>query len=239
MSSPARRLDTRRGLETPEGVRLELRPAGPVARFAAFGIDFFIRSVVYIILANVSAVMGRFGIGMLLIAVFLLEWFYPVVFELSLAGATPGKRAMGIAVVEDNGLPVSVGASITRNLLRFVDFLPVLYGFGVLSMLLTADFKRLGDLAAGTQVVYREKNSVIRKLPDAVPLAVERPLTVETQLALIGLAERSPRLTEERLDELLELAVRASGRRDAPIAQASMRQRVFGMAQWLMGKRDA
>ena len=192
-----------------------------MARFAAFGIDFFIRSIVYTILANVSALMGNFGFGILLIAVFLLEWFYPVVFELSLAGATPGKRAMGIAVVEDNGLPVSVGASITRNLLRFVDFLPVFYGFGILSMLLTADFKRLGDLAAGTQVVYREKSSVVRKLPDAVPLAVERPLTVETQLALIGLAERSPRLTEERLDELLELAVRASGRRDAPIAAAA------------------
>jgi len=232
-------LDTRRGVETPEGVKLEMRPAGPVPRFAAFGIDIFIRSIVYMILGPLTAMVGNFGTGLFLILLFLIEWFYPVVFELSLAGATPGKRIMGIAVVEDNGLPVSVGASITRNLLRFVDFLPVMYGFGILSMLLTADFKRLGDLAAGTQVVYREKKTVTRKLPDAAPLALERPLAVETQLALIGLAERSPRLTEERLDELLVLAVRASGRQDAPAAQAGMRQRVFGMAQWLMGKRGA
>ena len=54
---------------------------------------------------------------------FLLEWFYLVVFELSLAGATPGKRVMGIAVVMDNGLPVNdTAASITRNLLRAADF---------------------------------------------------------------------------------------------------------------------
>lgn len=232
-------LDTRRGVETPEGVRLEMRPAGPVPRFAAFAIDLIIRGVVYLILAQLFSLVGNFGVGLFLIVLFLIEWFYPVVFELSLSGATPGKRIMGIAVVEDNGLPVSIGASITRNLLRFVDFLPVLYGFGILSMLLTADFKRLGDLAAGTQVVYREKRTSLRQLPDAVPLAVDRPLAVETQLALIGLAERSPRLTAERLDELLELAVRASGRQDAPAAQAGMRQRVFGMAQWLMGRRQA
>ena len=232
-------LDTRRGVETPEGVRLEMRPAGPVPRFAAFAIDLFIRMVVYMILGPIAAAIGNFGTGLFLISLFLIEWFYPVVFELSLSCATPGKRIMGIAVVEDNGLPVSVGASITRNLLRFVDFLPVMYGFGILSMLLTADFKRLGDLAAGTQVVYREKRVTARKLPDATPLALDRPLAVETQLALIGLAERSTRLTDERMDELLELAVRASGRNDAPAAQAGMRQRVFGMAQWLMGKRGA
>ena len=230
-------LDTRRGVETPEGVRLEMRPAGPVPRFAAFGVDLFIRTIVYMFLGPVLAAIGNFGSGLFLILLFLIEWFYPVLFELSLSGATPGKRIMGIAVVEDNGLPVSVGASITRNLLRFVDFLPVMYGFGILSMLLTADFKRLGDLAAGTQVIYREKRTATRKLPEAVPLALERPLAVETQLALIGLAERSPRLTDERLDELLELAVRASGRTKAPSAQAGMRQRVFGMAQWLMGRR--
>jgi uncharacterized RDD family membrane protein YckC len=230
-------LDTRRGIETPEGVKIELRPAGPVPRFAAFALDFFIRAVVYIILAQFMALAGNFGMGLMMIAVFLMEWFYPVFFELSLAGATPGKRVMGIAVVEDSGLPVSWGASITRNLLRFVDFLPLMYGFGILSILMTADFKRLGDLAAGTQVVYREKRVASRKLPDAPPHAIARPLAMETQLALISLAERSPRLTQERLDELMELAARVDGRAAAGAVAGSLRMRVFGMAQWLMGRR--
>ena len=232
------RLDTRRSIETPEGVRLELRPAGPVPRFAAFAIDLGIRLIVYAILGYLASLVGNFGTGLFLIALFLLEWFYPVVFELSLAGATPGKSVMGIAVVQDSGLPVSVGASITRNLLRFVDFLPLLYGFGILSMLLTSDFKRLGDLAAGTIVVYREKRAVIRKLPEATPVAPDRPLAAETQLALIALAERSPRLTVERLDELLALAVKASDVVPSN-ARGGMRQRVFGLAQWLMGRRQA
>lgn len=236
LASKPQRLDTRRGIETPEGVQLELRPAGPVPRFGAFAIDLGIRLVVYMILAQVMAIAGRFGIGMFLISLFLLEWFYPVVFELSLAGATPGKRVMGIAVVEDNGLPVSLGASVTRNLLRFVDFLPVMYGFGLMSMMLNADFKRLGDLAAGTQVVYREKRLGARQLPEAAPHALSRPLAVETQLALIGLAERSPRLTAERLDELLALAARAIGDTSGG-RPGSMRQQIFGVAQWLMGRR--
>ena len=226
-------LDTRRGVETPEGVTLELRPAGPVVRFAAFAIDLMIRFVVYLILAQVLAFSGAFGMGIFLVFVFLLEWFYPVAFEMSLGGATPGKRAMGITVVEDNGLPVSLGSSVTRNLLRFADFLPVMYGFGVLSMLLNADFKRLGDLAAGTQVVYQDKQRKARALPDAAPIAPDRPLSIDVQQATIALAERSMRLTPERVDELILLAEQAAWKR--PVLDA--RGRVFGLAQWLMGKR--
>jgi uncharacterized RDD family membrane protein YckC len=226
-------LDTRSGIETPEGVMLELCPAGPVVRFSAFAIDFLIRGVVYMILIQVLSLTGGMGMGLIAITVFLLEWFYPVFFEVSLGGATPGKRAMGITVVEDSGLPVSFGASVTRNLLRVADFLPLLYGFGIASMLLTHNFKRLGDLAAGTQVVYRERRTARRALPDAEPVAPQRIPNSEVQLALIALADRSGRLTEERFDELAELARQASGigaRRD-------IREHIFGVAQWLIGKR--
>lgn len=229
-------LDTHRGIETPEGVKLALRPAGLVPRFAAFAIDFGIRATIYLIAAQIAAIGGSMGLGLLLIAIFLLEWFYPVFFEVGLTGATPGKRVMGIAVVLDSGLPVTWGASVTRNLLRFADFLPLLYGFGILSMLSTAQFKRLGDLAAGTLVIYREKKTAARKLPEAPPVQIDAPLEVEAQLALISLAERSTRLTPERLDELVDLAMRLqAGSR--PIEPSARRNRVFGMAQWLMGRR--
>jgi hypothetical protein len=185
------------------------------------------------ILAQVLALSGEMGIGFLLVLVFLLEWFYPVFFEIGLHGATPGKRVIGIVVVEDSGLPVSLGASVTRNILRFADFLPFFYGFGVLSILLTSDFKRLGDLAAGTLVVYQDKQGKIRALPAAEPLPPELALSMDIQLATIALAERSPRLTPERLDELALLAERAAWKR--PVLD--VRQRVFGLAQWLMGNR--
>ena len=230
-------LDTRRGVETPEGVILDVRPAGPVPRFGAFAIDLLIRGVIYMVLATVLSAGGKFGTGVLLILLFLIEWFYPVLFELRFGGATPGKRAMGIAVVEDSGLPVSAGASVTRNLLRVADFLPMFYGFGVMSILLTRDFKRLGDLAAGTLVVYREKSAAsLRAVPDAAPVAPERMPNSEVQNALIALAARSPRLTVERFDELVELAEQAvegpRGRR-----WPDPRRRVFALANWLLGKR--
>ena len=60
-----------------------------------------------------------------LILFFALEWFYPVAFELTPSGATPGKRAFGLKVVMDNGLPVTPAASLTRNLLRVGRLSPV------------------------------------------------------------------------------------------------------------------
>ncbi len=99
---------------------------------------------------------------MYLIVAFLLEWLYPVAFELTRWGATPGKRALGLKVVMDNGLPVTPAASLTRNLLRVADFLPFLYGFATVCLLTRRDFKRLGDLAAATLVVYQPPE--VRKL---------------------------------------------------------------------------
>lgn len=226
------RLDTKSGVETPEGVALELAPAGLVARFSAFAIDFGIRGAVYFVVLQIAAVTGNVGIGAALVIMFLLEWFYPVAFELLMDGATPGKRVAGIAVVEDNGLPVSVGASVVRNLLRVADFLPLFYGFGVLSMLIHPQFKRLGDLAAGTQVVYRSKAAKLRPIPEADALPPPAPLSVESQHAVIAFAERSAAMTAERRAELAEITSARLGKAGEPIER-----RLFGMAQWLMGRR--
>ena len=45
----------------------------------------------------------------------------------------------------DNGLPVTPAAAIARNLLRTADFLPFLYAFAIVAMLMRRDCKRLGD----------------------------------------------------------------------------------------------
>ena len=92
-----RRLDTIRHVETPEGVQLELRVAGPVVRAAAFTVDQIFRVVFYSV---ASAFLGssEFGQGLFLLVLFAAEWFYPVTFEVLTDGMTPGKRIMGIAV---------------------------------------------------------------------------------------------------------------------------------------------
>ena len=119
--------------ETPEGILLELRPAGINPRLYAFLLDWGIRLAVLYVIAIAATFFQGLGVAFWLIVIFLAEWFYPVVFELSPSGATPGKRVFGLKVVMDSGLPVTVAASVTRNLLRFADFLPFGYGFAIIS----------------------------------------------------------------------------------------------------------
>ncbi len=118
-------LDTVVTAETPEGILLELRPAGLSARFYAFVLDWAIRLAILYAAALAVAMMGGIGIAFWFILLFALEWFYPVAFELTASGATPGKRVFRLKVVMDNGLPVTPAASLTRNLLRVGRLSPV------------------------------------------------------------------------------------------------------------------
>jgi uncharacterized RDD family membrane protein YckC len=228
-------LDTVVSAETPEGIAIELRPAGLSSRCYAYLLDLLIRFGLLYAIFIAATMMGGFGIGLALILMFLFEWFYPVVFELSRWGATPGKRTLGLKVVMDNGLPITPAASFTRNLLRAADFLPALYGFAIISMLMRRDFKRLGDLAANTLVVYRAPPSAKIAASDIEPLAPAVALSPAEQTAVVTLAERAPRLTPERLDELAAIAAWVSG--DAGRSGPEVTRRVLAVAQWLLGKR--
>jgi uncharacterized RDD family membrane protein YckC len=170
---------------------------------------------------------GGIGVALNIILFFALEWLYPVAFELTRWGATPGKRSLGLRVIMDNGL--------TRNLLRAADFLPLLYGFAVVSMLLRRDSKRLGDLAAATLVVYQPRPAA--RIPDneIAPLAPAITLTPRDQAAVIALAARAPRLTAARVDELAALAGAVSG--NAGQSGPEVSRRVLGVAQWFLGRR--
>jgi uncharacterized RDD family membrane protein YckC len=228
-------LDSVVAAETPEGILLELRPAGLSARFCAFIIDWLIRIAVLYAAVFVTGIFGGLGVAFWLILWFVLDWFYPVAFELGRTGATPGKRAMDLKVVMDNGLPVTPAASLLRNLLRVADFLPFGFGFAIISMLLRSDGKRLGDLAAATLVVHMPRPAPKATLEMVTPLAPSRRLSTRDQAAVISLAARAPTLTVERLDELSAIARPVQG--DEPREPAEVTRRVLGVAQWLLGRR--
>jgi uncharacterized RDD family membrane protein YckC len=229
-------LDTVVSAETPEGILLELRPAGLTARFYAFAIDWIVRIALLYGTGVVTSFAGGLGMAFWIIVLFGLEWLYPVVFELSPAGATPGKRIFGLKVVMDNGLPVTAAASVTRNLLRAADFLPFFYGFAIVSVLVRRDAKRLGDIAAATLVVHERR--AVSRMPtsELAPVAPARALAAEDQAAVIALAARANTLTPERLDELAALAGVVSG--NGGQSGAVVTQRVLGVAQWLLGRRS-
>ena len=228
-------LDTVVAAETPEGIILELHPAGLPARCYAFVLDWLIRLVILYGCAIVARFLGGIGIAFWIVLLFVLEWFYPIAFELGRLGATPGKKAFGLKVVMDNGLPITPAASFTRNLLRAADFLPFGYGFAIVSMLLRQDCKRLGDIGAATLVVHQAQAAPRITLQKVEPVAPVRPIPPRDQAALVALAARAPTLTGERLDELAAIAAAVSG--DQGHAGSAVTHRVLGVAQWLMGRR--
>jgi uncharacterized RDD family membrane protein YckC len=227
-------LDTAREIPTPEGIELTLRLAGPVARALAWAVDLLLRIAAFGVLSIPLGVLGKIGIGISLVLWFGLEWLYPTAFEVYGGGATPGKRALGLMVLHFDGTPVALPASLTRNLLRAVDFLPFLYGFGLLSMVLSRDFQRLGDIAGGTLVVYRETGFQHGAIPLAVPLPPPMPLSALQQRTLLDLAARSQVLTPERAQELAALAPRLTGGR----GEAAALGRVLSIANYLIGRRS-
>lgn len=233
---PRNVLDTIVSAETPEGILLELRPAGLIVRLYAFLVDWVIRLGVLYGAATIAAVLGGLGMAFWILLLFALEWFYPVAFELGPLGASPGKRVFGLKVVMDNGLPVTPAASFARNLLRVADFLPFFYSFAIVSMLVRRDYKRLGDIAAGTLVVHESPALSKITLADVKPVAPVRMLTPQDQAAIVALAARAPRLTVERLDELAALAASVSG--DTGRSGPAVTRRVLGVANWLMGRRS-
>ncbi|MDZ4133717.1 MAG: RDD family protein, partial [Dethiobacteria bacterium] len=85
---------------------------------------------------------------------YLLSFLYYILME-AFMGGTVGKLALGMRVELEDGSPITIGASIIRNLLRFVDFLPFAYILGMI-MISTSPLKqRLGDRVAKTVVIKK------------------------------------------------------------------------------------
>jgi len=227
-------LDTTRRVATPEGIELTLHLAGPVPRALAWAIDLAIRIAIVFAIWFPAMQLGRAGLGVVLLAMFFVEWLLPAWFEAAWRGQTPGKRLMGIMVLNDDGTPVRWPAALTRNLLRAADFLPLFYGLGLVAMLMSRDFKRLGDLAAGTVVVYQlERRAVAKKIPEAPAVVPPIALQLAEQRALLELAERSATLTKERVEELAELPTPLVANLDGTRAAA----RLIGMANYIAGRQ--
>src|SRR5262245_54568432 len=141
--------------------------AGIGSRFLAALIDTLLigalQIVVYmIVLVFIGATLEQNGLsslsawvvgGLVLISFFLL-WGYYIFFELLWNGQTPGKRVVGLRVIKTDGRPITAVESLVRNLVRLVDFMPTSYGVGIVTMFITEQSQRLGDMAAGTLVIF-------------------------------------------------------------------------------------
>jgi uncharacterized RDD family membrane protein YckC len=237
----AARADTLQSVELADGVEIQLRVAGPAVRSMAYMIDLLIRIGIDIgvAIAAFTLLPGVIGeemtTGLMLLFMFFMEWFYNVIFEAGAKGATPGQRSMKLRVMSVTGGPVSLAQAVMRNFLRVVDFMPGLYLTGIVCMLFTKRFQRLGDLVANTVMTYAEVPPV--PTPNVEIRAERRApaqvLTREEQAALLQFLERAPLWADERRIELAALA--------QPLTQAvgvEGLRRLCGMAMWLQDPED-
>ena len=157
--------------DTPENVVFGYQVAGIGSRFLAALVDtilivilqLIVNLTLVFIVANISGesllASGDSGDITTLAAIFGLLgfaflWGYYIFFELLWNGQSPGKRWVGLRVISEDGTPIDIAGALIRNLVRIVDFLPLYYGVGVITMFANRQSRRLGDLAAGTLVVY-------------------------------------------------------------------------------------
>ena len=189
---------------SPEKTIITYRLAGVGSRVLAHLLDLLIILCVdYALAALIIAIIGEIDtfiaqavVGFTLIAGFFL---YFILFEGLWNGQTLGKKAIGVRVRMANGLPVTFGAALGRNLMRPAD---LLYFTGILAMFSTPRSQRLGDLVTGTIVIHDK-----RALPYFTPaphvagihpleshVGDLRGMTIEEYNALRRFADRFPEL---------------------------------------------
>ncbi len=157
-------------IHTPEGVVFSLRLAGPVTRFLSWLIDFFCIIVISTTLFNVIGILKPISNDLVaalsILSFFLVSIGYSIFLEWFWNGQTFGKRLLHLRVMDIQGLHLKFSQIVIRNLLRFIDSLPLLYMVGGISTLLTHKAQRIGDLAANTIVVWHQET----KKPDFTQL---------------------------------------------------------------------
>ena len=155
-------------VETPEQIDIKFQQAGIGSRFYAALIDTALLTLISLVgyyvnrqfISELGDIVGNWLGAVGGIIVFALFWGYYIAFEVTTNGQTFGKLALGLRVIKDGGYPIGFADSAIRNLVRIVDFLPFLYGVGLLCMLLNKNWQRLGDLAAGTIVIKTARTAL-------------------------------------------------------------------------------
>lgn len=176
MRNHSEQIDSVIDIVTPENIAFQYEVAGPFRRLPAYLIDFGLRAMVVVALFIIFMFVG-FADGMLvpvlILTVFVLEWFYGGLFETFWNGQTPGKRLLGLRVLQVDGQPIDGMQAVIRNILRFADLMPLLppdaIGFsmptgilGLVTSLLNRRYQRLGDLVCGTMVVVERSEWLLR-----------------------------------------------------------------------------
>ena len=198
----------RREIVTPEGIPIQFTLASLGERLTALVIDV---AIMIGVILGVAIVLGLAAPGpdhwlasLALLLSFLLRHFYFAYFEIRGHGATPGKRAAGIRVIDARGGSLEASAVLARNLVRELElWMPLTYLVAhdqawpdapawswlvasawilviALLPLFNKDHLRVGDLIGGTLVVIQPRTQLRIDLADRRPAPVAVAPTAST-----------------------------------------------------------
>jgi uncharacterized membrane protein SpoIIM required for sporulation/uncharacterized RDD family membrane protein YckC len=223
-------LDTSASFATPEHIAFTFRIAGPMIRFWAWLIDVALRIAVLAVLAIPILLLGlEVGVGIWLLLFFFLDWLLGGLIEWRWEGFTPGKKLCGIRVIGVDGLPAGAGACFLRNVLRFADSFPT-FATGLIAMVASGRFQRLGDLAGGTLVVYAEgaghvrpvrfKDQQVERAAAELPAEIQSIVDGTSLRAVVAYVARRGDLHPQRRAEMARpLATALTNRLELPRAK--------------------
>ncbi|MFI5491786.1 RDD family protein [Actinoplanes sp. NPDC051859] len=150
-----------------EAVEVDVRYARIGSRGLALLLDLMAQVLLAILLlvviqiitlaagAEAALVQAMFTVGLILVFV-----GYPTAVETFTNGRSPGKRALGLRVVREDGGPIRVRHALVRSLVGLAVewpgllFPPLTWAVALTTMLFSPQGRRLGDLAAGTFVIH-------------------------------------------------------------------------------------
>jgi uncharacterized RDD family membrane protein YckC len=201
-------VEERLDIDTPESVVFDYQVAGVGSRFLAALVDTIILGILLFAffcglgaiasLTFFSSVLSAWVVALAVLFVFALIWGYYIFFEVIWNGQSPGKRWVGLRVIRTDGMPITLIDSVIRNLVRIIDFLPLYYAVGLVTMFLNAQARRLGDYAAGTLVVKEQRGVTLESVQRTVAAAPGPP-------TLVSLSAKDYRLITEFLNRRHEL----------------------------------
>lgn len=210
-------------IKTPEGIVFSQLLAGPVSRFAAWFLDFAviaaINMIVTMFLTALRIFTGDIAAAAGALSYFVISLGYRFFTEWSWRGQTLGKKLLRLRVVDAEGMRLQFNQVVIRNLLRFVDFLPLCYLVGGITCLLNKNSQRLGDLAANTLVIHSPritepdldqllagKFNSLRQYPHLEARLRQRVSPAEAALVLQALLRRDEFEPQARVELFRDLA---------------------------------
>ena len=210
-------------IRTPEGIVFSQLLAGPVSRFLAWLVDLLciatVISTFSFVLVPLQVLTPDLAAGVATLGYFAVSIGYGVVFEWWWRGQTVGKKLLRLRVVDAEALKLQFNQIVLRNLLRFVDSLPLFYLVGGVVCWFSPKSQRLGDIAANTVVVRIPKISEpdldqllagkfnsLRQYPHLAARLRQRVSPTEAAILLQALLRRAEFDLVDRVDLFAELA---------------------------------